>query len=102
MNKIKVNDEVMVVSGKNKGKKGKVTKLFLDKEMVIVEGVNSFKRAMRPSQENPAGGYVEKELPLHLSKIALYSQKAKAPSRVGFKVVDGKKVRFLKKCGSVI
>lgn len=102
MNKIKVNDEVVIISGKNKGKKGKVRKIFLDKDLIVVEGVNTFKKAMRPSQENPGGGYVEKELPLHMSKVALYSLKAKSPSRVGFKLVDGKKVRFLKKCGSVI
>ncbi len=102
MNKIKVNDEVLVISGKNKGKKGKIKKIFLDKNLVIVEGINSFKKAMRPSQENPAGGYVEKELPFHVSNVALYSQKAKSASRVGFKILNGKKVRFLKKCGSLI
>lgn len=102
MNKIKINDEIVIISGKNKGKTGKVTKVFSERELVLIAGLNTFKRAIKPSQENPSGGYMEKELPVHLSKVSHYSVKAKSPSRVGFKNVDGKKVRFLKKCGTLV
>lgn len=102
MNKIKVNDEVVVVAGKDKGKTGKVLSINWKKEVILVKGLNIVKRATKPTQQNPAGGVVEKEAPIHISNVSLMSPKTKKATRVLIKVVDGKKVRVSKVCGSVI
>jgi large subunit ribosomal protein L24 len=106
--KIRKGDTVKVLSGKSKGKKGKVLKVDPHKERVIVEGVNLIKRHSRPSQRNPKGGIVEKEGPLHVSKVQLIDVKNDMPTRVGFhfvrdeneKITD--KVRISKKSGEVL
>ena len=103
MTKIKVGDTVRVMTGsteKGKGKEGKVTKIDHKNGKVLVEGVNMIKRHSKPSAQNQTGGIVEKEAPIDISNV-MYVQKGK-PTRIGFKEVDGKKVRFAKSTGDVI
>ncbi|HDN59261.1 MAG: 50S ribosomal protein L24 [Candidatus Neomarinimicrobiota bacterium] len=101
MLKIKKGDTVIVISGDDKGKVGKVLKVFPKKQRVIVEGVNFIKRHTRPSQKNPQGGIIEKEAPIHISNVMLWFNNER--TKVGFKVLkDGKKVRYSKKTGEII
>ncbi|TNF05705.1 MAG: 50S ribosomal protein L24 [Deltaproteobacteria bacterium] len=102
MQKLKVNDEVIVLAGKNKGKTGTVAKIFEKQNKVLVSGVNTVKKAVRPTQENPAGGIVDVEKSLHRSNVALVSPKTKKATRVRIEEKDGKKVRVAVACGSVL
>ncbi len=102
MQKIKVNDSVVVLAGKDKGKTGKVKSINFKTERVIVEGVNVVKKALRPSQENPTGGLIDKELGIHVSNVGLVSPKTKKASRVKIQEKGGKKVRVLTACGTVL
>ena len=97
--KIKKNDTVIVISGDDKGKTGVVKQAMPKEGKVIVEGVNMVKRHTKPSQNN-AGGIVTKEAAIHVSNVALVSN-GKA-TKVGYKTVDGKKVRVARKTGAVI
>lgn len=102
--KIRKDDKVMVISGKDKGKVGKVLKILRKKDRVLVEKVNMVKRHTKanPYAKTP-GGIVEKESPLHISNVALLCDSCAKPTRVGYKVTeDGKKVRFCKKCNQDI
>ena len=101
MLRLKKNDNVKVIAGNYKGKTGRVVKLLHDKNRAFVEGINLAKKHMRPSQENPQGGIVEKELSIHLSNLALvYKGKS---IKVGYKLNDdGKKNRINKLDGNVI
>ena len=100
--KIKRDDEVVVRTGKDKGKTGSVIKVLRDADRVIVEGVNMVKRHTRPSQNQP-GGIIEKEAPIHISNVAIADPKDGAPTRVGYRFLeDGRKVRFAKRSGEVI
>jgi large subunit ribosomal protein L24 len=100
--KIKKDDNVVVVSGAERGKRGKV--LFVDnkKGRVIVEGVNKRKKGMKKNQENPKGGYLEIEFPITLSNVQIFCEKCKKPTRVGVESNDGKKSRKCNKCGKSI
>ncbi|HBS91856.1 MAG TPA: 50S ribosomal protein L24 [Erysipelotrichaceae bacterium] len=100
--KIKKGDKVKVVTGASKGLIGEVTAVFPKEEKVIVEGANVAKKHLKPTQQNPDGGIVEKEVPIHVSNVMLYDSKAKTVSRVGYKEEKGKKVRVLKKTGAVL
>ncbi|MCF8059101.1 MAG: 50S ribosomal protein L24 [Bacteriovoracaceae bacterium] len=102
MQKLRVNDEVIVVAGKDKGKTGKVERINFKKSEVLVAGVNIVKKALKPSQENPQGGFAEVERPLHISNIAVVSPKTKKSTRVRIEEKDGKKVRVAVACGSVL
>ena len=84
MKKLKVNDEVIVTTGKNAGKTGKVLSLNRKTNKVIVDGVNEVKRATKPSQTNPEGGFVTKSLPIDSSNVSLISPKTKKPTKVKF------------------
>lgn len=99
---VKTGDKVKVLAGKDKGKEGVVTKAFPKKDRVIVEGVNIVKKHQKPTQTNPSGGIVEKEAPIHVSNVMLIDPTTQKPTRVGYKVVDGKKVRVSKKTGETI
>ncbi|NVK21327.1 MAG: 50S ribosomal protein L24 [Kangiellaceae bacterium] len=106
MQKIKSGDEVIVIAGKDKGKRGTVTRVLPDAGRVIVGGVNLVKKHTKPSQ-NPdgsinEGGIIEKEASLDLSNVAIYNPATGKADRVGFKVEDGKKSRFFKKTGETI
>ena len=85
------NDTVMVISGNHRGKTGQVLKIFPDKQRVIVKGVNLVKRHTRPTQNDPQGGIVEKEAPIHLSNVMLWDEKSKMPTRVRFKKLSDEK-----------
>jgi len=106
--RIRKGDIVKVLSGKNKGKTGRVLQVDPDKQRVLVEGVNLIKRHSRPTQKNPKGGIVEKESPLHISKVQLMDTKNNTPTRVGFQNLhndEGRitgKVRISKKSGEII
>jgi len=100
--KIKTGDEVIILAGKDKGQKGKVLKIVKSKDRVLVEGVNVVKKHVKPSAENPQGGIVEKEAPIHISNVALVDPKTGKPTRVGYETKNGKKVRVSKKSKEVI
>ncbi|APD07084.1 50S ribosomal protein L24 [Flavobacteriaceae bacterium UJ101] len=99
--KIKTGDNVVVLSGASKGATGKVMKVIIDKNRAIVEGVNMIKKHTKPSAENPQGGIIEREAPIHVSNLALVDPKSGKPTRVGYKMEDGKKVRYAKKSGDI-
>jgi len=100
--KIKKGDRVVVLSGKDKGKHGEVTKSMPKEGKVIVAGVNVAARHRKPSQTNPQGGIERREAPLHASKVALEDPKTGKPTRVRFEERDGKKVRIAVKSGELI
>jgi large subunit ribosomal protein L24 len=99
--KIRKGDRVVVLSGKDKGRTGEVTKAMPKEGKVIVSGINVHARHRKPSQINPQGGIERKEAPLHVSKVAIATADGK-PSRVRFEVRDGKKVRVAAKTGELI
>ena len=99
--KIKLGDTVQVITGNDSGKSGRVIKVFHDKSRVVVEGVNIVKRHIRPTQENPQGGIVEKEATIHVSNVMVLV--GGKPSRLGYKILkDGRKVKYAKKSGEVL
>lgn len=100
--KIRKGDRVIVTSGRDRGKKGEVLKIFLSDSRALVSGVNVVKRHQRQTPKLQ-GGIVSKEAPVHLSNLAHVDPKSGGPTRVGFKLLnDGRKVRFAKKSGEVI
>jgi large subunit ribosomal protein L24 len=103
MNKIKLNDQVEVIAGKDKGLVGKVIRSFRDNDQVIVEKVNMIKRHTKPNATNQQGGIIEKEAPINVSNVMLLCPKCSKATRVGAKVLDdGAKVRICKKCGESV
>ena len=87
---------VKIISGNHKGMEGKILNVFPEKNRVIVEGVNFRKRASRPTQENPSGGFVEREAPLNISNVMVLNNGT--PTRIGYKILDdGNKIRISKK-----
>ena len=100
---IKKGDMVQVIAGDNKGKQGKVLKVEVDKQRAIVEGVNLVKKATKPNAQNPQGGIVEKEAPIHVSNMLVLDPKSGKPTKVGRKLGEkGKLVRYAKKSGEEI
>lgn len=96
MKKIKTNDEVIVIAGKNKGARGVVREVLKD-DRVIVSGVNMVKKHQKANPNvNKPGGIIEKEAPLHVSNIAIFNAETQKADRVGFRFEEGKKVRFFK------
>lgn len=109
--KIKTGDTVVVIAGKDsktvtkKGVEattGKVLKVYPESNRVVVEGVNKVKKHQKPTQMNPEGKIVEIEAPIDASNVMLLDPKSKQPTRIGYKMVDGKKVRYAKKSGTVL
>ena len=100
--KIKKGDRVVLLAGKDKGKQGSVLRVLPKEERVVVEGLNMVQRHTRPTQADPQGGIKHKEAPLHVSNVALVDPKSGGPTKVGFRLEGGKKVRFAKKSGEVI
>ncbi|MFD0694281.1 MULTISPECIES: 50S ribosomal protein L24 [Paenibacillus] len=100
---VKKDDTVFVITGKDKGKKGRVIAAYPRENRVLVEGVNMVKKHAKPSQQNPQGGILNQEAPIHVSNVMLIDPKSGKPTRVGYKVLDnGTKVRVAKKSGEVI
>ena len=101
--KIRRDDEVIILAGKDKGKRGKVTKILVEDSKVLVEGVNLIKKHQKPvPQLQQAGGIVEKEAPIHVSNIAIVNPATGKADRVGFRIEGDKKVRFFKSNNEVI
>jgi len=100
--KIKKGDRVVVLSGKDKGKRGEVTEALPKFDKVVVSGVNIATRHVKPSQADPQGGLKRSEAPLHVSKVAIEDPKTGKPTRVRFEVKDGKKVRVAVRSGETI
>ncbi|MEG0507484.1 MAG: 50S ribosomal protein L24 [Longicatena sp.] len=105
--KIKKGDKVQVITGAYKGTIADVTKVFPKEDKVIVEGVNMVKKHQKPTQQNPDGGIIEKEAPIHVSNVMAYDAKAKKASRLGSEVKEDKKgnkekVRVYKKSGAAL
>ena len=96
MNRLRTGDRVRVISGKDKGKEGRIAKVLLEDDKVIVEGLNMVKRHEKPSARNPQGGIVTKEAPLYASKVMPIDPETGKVTRVKIKVVDGKKTRVAK------
>jgi len=103
MRKIKVGDDVMVITGKDKGKRGTVLRV-VDVDHVVVENVNVAKKHQKPNPNRGiSGGIMDKEMPMHVSNVGLYNPAKNGPDRVGFKVLgDGRKVRVFKSDGEVV
>jgi len=100
---VKKDDTVIVITGKDKGKKGRVLAAYPRENRVLIEGVNMVKKHAKPSQQNPQGGILNQEAPIHVSNVMLVDPKSGKATRVGYKVLDnGKKVRVAKKSGEVI
>ena len=99
--KIKKGDQVIVITGRDKGKTGEVIQAMPKDSKVVVRGINMVKRHTKPTQEN-AGGIVSKEQPIHVSNVALIDPKSGKATRVGIKIENGQKVRVAKKSGEVI
>ena len=99
---VKKGDTVVVLSGKDKGKQGKIITAKPADGKVVVEGVNKVKRHSKPSLKVPNGGIIAKEMPLHACKVQLVCPACSKPTRIGHKEVNGKNARVCKKCGEVI
>jgi large subunit ribosomal protein L24 len=100
--KIKKGDTVYVNAGNDKGKTGKVLSVLTEKDRVIVEGVNLVSKHTKPNSKQPQGGIIKQEAAIHISNVNLIDPASSKPTRVGFKVEDGKKVRVAKKSGQEI
>ena len=100
--KIKKGDQVIVLSGKEKGKTGEVFQVIPSKERALVQNLNMIKRHTKPSATNPQGGITEVEAPIHISNLALVDPDSGKATRVGYKMEGDKKVRFAKKSGKTI
>ena len=99
--KIKKGDRIVVLAGKDKGRQGSVLKVIPKEDRVVVEGINMIKRHTRATQADPQGGIRSREAAMHVSNVAIVDSNGK-PTRVGFRVEDGKKVRVAKTTGEVI
>ena len=101
MSKIKTGDQVRVVTGPERGAEGRVLRVLREADRVLVEGVNVIKKAQRPTQENPRGGYQEREAPIHASNVMVLDPQTNEPTRIRTKVLDdGRKVRVAAKSGA--
>ncbi|MBK9272527.1 MAG: 50S ribosomal protein L24 [Saprospiraceae bacterium] len=99
--KIKKGDTVQVIAGSQKGKKGTITAIIKETNRAVVEGINIRKKHLKPTNNNP-GGIVDIEAPLHISNLALLDPKSGSPTRVGYKIEKGLKVRYSKKSNEII
>ncbi|RXT05357.1 50S ribosomal protein L24 [Ammoniphilus sp. CFH 90114] len=100
---VKTGDTVVVITGKDKGKKGRVLAAFPKENRVLVEGINMVKKHTKPNPANPQGGIVTQEASIHASNVMVADPKSGEPTRIGYKVLDnGNKVRYAKKSGEVI
>ncbi|SHG11924.1 50S ribosomal protein L24 [Ornithinibacillus halophilus] len=99
---VKKGDKVKVISGKDRGKEGTVLEAYPKKDRVLVEGINMVKKHAKPSQENPQGGILNQEAPIHVSNVMPLDPKSGEPTRVGYEERDGKKVRIAKRSGEAL
>ena len=99
---VKKGDKVEVIAGKDKGKQGEILRSLPQKQRVVVQGCGIVTKHVRPTQQNPQGGRMSVEAPIHVSNVMLVCPKCGKPTRVASKVEDGKKVRVCKKCGATM
>ncbi|MGL4391814.1 MAG: 50S ribosomal protein L24 [Fusobacteriaceae bacterium] len=99
---VKTGDLVYVISGKDKGKTGKVIKVFPKKGKIVVDGVNEMRKHLKQDQTNPQGGVVTRPSAIFSSKVMLYDESAKKPTRVGYKFENEKKIRYSKVSGKAL
>lgn len=103
MKKIRRDDTVLVITGKDRGKRGTVRRVLPREERLVIQGVNMVKRHMRPRSPTQPGGIVEREAPIHVSNVMLICRNCNKPARVGFRLrEDGTKVRVCRACGQDI
>ncbi|RKY39729.1 MAG: 50S ribosomal protein L24 [Candidatus Omnitrophota bacterium] len=103
MLRIRKNDTVIVIAGKDKGKRGRVLKVFPYENRVVVEGVNIVKKAVRPTPKAPQGGIIAQEMPLHISNVMLFCSHCEKGVRFGTQILnDGSKIRICRRCGEKI
>lgn len=103
VNKIRKNDIVYVLAGRDRGKTGKVFRVMAKEDRALVEGINYVKKHARKTKQDQQGGIVQKESPIHLSNLAVYCKTCSKPGRVGINVLaDGTKSRFCKRCKEVL
>jgi len=102
MQKLKVKDEVIILTGKDRGKTGPLLDINFKTDKVLVKGINLVKKTMKPTQENPSGGIVEKENYIHISNVAVISPTTNKASRVRIETQKDKKVRVAVSCGTVL
>ncbi len=101
--RIRKGDNVRVIAGKHKGAEGEVLAVLREKSRVLVKNVNVIRKAQRPTQENPRGGFVEQEAPIHLSNVQLLDPQSGKPTRIGYQFADGgRKVRVARKSGTTL
>ncbi len=100
--KLKKNDQIQVTTGKDRGRSGKIEKVFPEKRLILVQGVNQFKKHRKPQGEGKPGEILTLSRPLQVSKVALVCPKCKQPTRVGYRINNDKKVRVCRKCNADI
>ena len=100
--KIRKDDTVQVLTGKDKGKQGKVVQVLTKKDAVIVSGVNLVKKAMKRRSQQDAGGIAEVEAPIHISNVGIVCKKCNRPVKIGYKLDGDKKIRVCRKCGETL
>lgn len=100
--KIKKGDQVQVIAGSNKGNKGEILQVIPEANKVIVSGVNTIKKHVKPTAQNPQGGIIEREAPIQVSNVSLIDPKSGKPTRVGYKIEGDNKIRVSKKSGQAI
>ena len=100
--RIKKGDTVYVNAGNDKGKTGKVLEVIREKDRVVVEGINMVSKHTKPKAKTPQGGIIKQEAGIHISNVNLIDPASNKPTRVGYKMVDGKKVRYAKKSGEEV
>lgn len=101
VHKIKKNDEVKVITGKDRGKTGRVLKIDHETDRVVVEGVNMVKKAVKKKKQNDRGGIIEVEAAMHISNVMIICKKC-GPTRIGYKFEGDKKLRLCRKCGELL
>ena len=99
--KIRKDDQVEIIAGKDKGKRGNIIRVIRDKDRVIVAGCNIVKKAMKKRNQQDQGGIVEIEAPLHISNVAIVCKKC-GPTKIGYKIDGDKKIRVCRKCGDTL
>jgi len=103
MARLKKNDTVKILAGKDKGKSGKILFVFPDKNRALVQGLNMIKKHARRTREDQQGGVIQKESPMHISNLMVVCQKCGKPTKIGFSALsDGTKIRICKKCKELI
>lgn len=100
--KIRTGDRVIVLSGAYKGDEGEVLSVNREKNRAVVKGVNMIKKHTKPSADNPQGGIVEREASIHISNLSLIDPESGKATRVGYRIEEGKKVRYAKKSGNIL